>query len=237
MSTQPESIDDGIVELDGRSALVVGASGGLGSAIAVDLAGRGAQLTLVGRDEQRLAALDLVAHRRLLDLRDPANCQAAVQAAVDHAGRLDIVVNAVGVVAFGSVAELSVDVMEELFMTNTFVSIMLARAALDAIAEGGVIVNISGVVADQGLPGMAAYSASKAAVKSFDQAFVREARRRDVRVIDARPPHTETGLATRPLAGTSPRMPAGLGPTAVARTIGDAIAGDATDLPPGAFGS
>lgn len=234
MSTQPE-LEDRTLELHGRSVLIAGASGGLGSAIAADLARRGARLTLVGRDQQRLDALDVVANRRLLDLRDPANCEAAVQAAVDHAGRLDIVVNAVGVVAFGTVAELSVDVMEELFMTNTFVSIMLARAALDAIGEGGAIVNISGVVADQGLPGMAAYSASKAAVKSFDQAFAREARRRRVRVIDARPPHTETGLATRPLAGESPKMPLGLTPEAVAKTIGDAIVGDLVDLPPEAF--
>lgn len=233
MTTQPNL--DGTLELHGRSALIAGASGGLGSAIATDLARRGAQLTLIGRDQSRLAALDLAAHRRLLDLRDPANCDTAVQAAVDHAGRLDIVVNAVGVVAFGPIAELSVDVMEELFMTNTFVSIMLARAALAAIADDGVIVNISGVVADQGLPGMAAYSASKAAVKSFDEALTREARRRKVRVIDARPPHTETGLATHPLAGVAPKMPTGLSPEAVAKTIGDAIVGDTVDLPPEAF--
>lgn len=222
-------------ELEGRSALVAGASGGLGSAIAVDLAQRGARLSLVGRDAQRLTALDVAAHRQLLDLRDPASCESAVVAAVEHLGHLDIVVNAVGVVAFGAVADLSVDVMEELFMTNTFVTIMLARAALDAIADGGVIVNISGVVADQGMPGMAAYAASKAAVKSFDQGFAREARRRKVRVIDARPPHTETGLATHPLAGEAPKLPVGLDPATVARVIVDAIVGDVADLPPEAF--
>ena len=234
MSTQPNPHRESR-RLEGRSALIAGATGGLGSAIAAELAGRGTRLTLVGRDRQRLAALSLDGHREVLDLRDPANCEAAVQAAVDHAGHLDVVVNAVGVVAFGSVAELSVDVMEELFMTNTFVSIMLARAGLGAIAEGGVIVNISGVVADQGLPGMAAYSASKAAVKSFDEAFAREARRRKVRVIDARPPHTETGLADHPLAGLAPTMPVGLEPSLVARVIGEAIADDTTDLPPEAF--
>ena len=59
-----------------------------------------------------------------------------------------------------------------------------------------MIVNISGVIAEQNLPGMAAYGASKAAVASFDEALAREARRAKVRVIDARP-HTETGLADR----------------------------------------
>ena len=75
-----------------------------------------------------------------------------------------------------------------------------------------MIVNISGVIAEQGLAGMAAYGASKAAVRSFDEALAREARRRKIRVIDARPPHTETGLATRPIAGQAPRMPVGLDP-------------------------
>jgi len=50
-----------------------------------------------------------------------------------------------------------VDVMEELFLTNTFVPIMLATAALPALARGGTLVNISGVIAEQNLPGMAAY--------------------------------------------------------------------------------
>ena len=96
--------------------------------------------------------------------------------------------------------------------------------------------NISGVIAEQNLPGMAAYGASKAAVRSFDEALSREARRRRVRVIDARPPHTETGLAERAIEGQAPSMPLGLDPAVVAATICDAIAGDATDLPSAAFG-
>ena len=162
---------------------------------------------------------------------------AAVAAAIDEAGRLDVVINAVGVVAFGPVEELSSDVMEELFLTNTFVPIMLAKAALGSIVDGGTIVNISGVIAEQALPGMAAYAASKAALRSFDDGLAREARRRRVRVIDARPPHTETGLAARPIAGQAPRMAAGLDPAAVAATICDAVVGDVTDLPSGAFSS
>lgn len=221
--------------LAGRSVLVAGATGGLGSAIAADLAGRGAVLTLVGRDRQRLTALAVPGHKVALDLRDPQACEAAVAAAYDSAGRLDVVVNAVGVVAFGAVAELSSDIMEELFMTNTFVPIMLARAALGSMSDGGVIVNISGVIAEQGLAGMAAYGASKAAVRSFDEALAREARRRKIRVIDARPPHTETGLASRPIAGQAPKMPVGLDPAHVAAIICDAIAGDAVDLASGAF--
>jgi cyclic-di-GMP-binding biofilm dispersal mediator protein len=222
--------------LRGYSVLIAGATGGLGSAIARDLAQRGATLTLVSRRQDRLAALDVPGHRVALDLRDPDACRAAVGAAIDHAGRLDVVVNAVGVVAFGLIEELSVDAMEELFLTNAFVPIWLAQAALGALERGGVIVNISGVIAEQNLPGMAAYGASKAAVRSFDVALGREARRRRIRVIDARPPHTETGFAERAVEGRAPRMPAGLDPVAVAATICAAIVGDATDLPSTAFG-
>jgi cyclic-di-GMP-binding biofilm dispersal mediator protein len=221
--------------MEGRSVLVAGATGGLGSAIAANLADRGATLTLVSRQPERLTALDIPGHRVALDLRDPSSCEEAVRAAVDHAGRLDAVVNAVGVVAFGPVHELTVDAMEELFMTNTFIPMMLAKAALGALEQGGVIVNISGIIAEQNLPGMAAYGASKAAVRSFDEALAREARRRKIRVIDARPPHTETGLAARPVEGVGPTMPQGLDPVAVAATICAAMAGDAVDLPSEAF--
>ena len=222
--------------MSGTSVLIAGATGGLGSAIARDLAARGATLTLTSRQPERLQELDVPGHRVALDMRDPKSSEAAIAAAVGHAGKLDVLVNAVGVVAFGPIAGLSVDALEELFMVNTFVPIMLASAALGVLPEGGVVVNISGVIAEQNLPGMAAYGASKAAVRSFDEAFAREARRLKIRVIDARPPHTETGLADHPIEGQSPKMPAGLEPSKVAAIICDAIAGNVKDLPSEAFG-
>ncbi len=218
-----------------RSTLIAGATGGLGRSIAAELADRGDVLTLVARDAARLDALPVSGHRRALDLRSPEGCDDAVAAAVAHGGRLDALVNAVGVVAFGPIEELSIDAMEELFLTNTFVPIMLARAALAVMEPGGVIVNIPGVIAEQNLPGMAAYGASKAAVRSFDEALAREARRRKIRVLDVRPPHTETGLADHPIAGVSPKMPQGLEPAHVAAVICAAIDGDVADLPSGAF--
>ncbi len=221
--------------LNGSSVLLVGASGGLGRALAAQFAARGATLTLVGRDAERLDAVPCTGPRVVLDLRSPDACAAAVDAAIAHAGRLDVVINAVGVVAFGTVAELSTDAMEELFLTNTFIPIMLASAAVGRIEANGAIVNISGVVAEQNLPGMAAYGASKAAVRSFDEALAREARRSKVRVLDARPPHTETGLADHPIEGAAPKMPAGLTPEHVATVICDALEQGATDLPSSAF--
>lgn len=219
-----------------KSVLIAGGSGGLGAAIARRLADEGSVLTLVARNADRLAAVPVEARRVALDLRMPGAAGAAVDAAVEHAGGLDVVVNAVGVVAFGPVAELSIDAMEEVFLTNVFVPIMLAQAASQHLRPGGVIVNISGVIAEQNLPGMAAYGASKAAVRSFDEGFAREARRAKIRVVDARPPHTETGLASRAIEGSAPKMPEGLSAEAVAAVIVDAIQSDVTDLPSSAFG-
>ncbi len=221
--------------LVGRSALITGASGGLGSAIALELARHGATLTLVARDEKRLAAVPVQGHRLALDLRNPDSCALAINTAFEMTGRLDIVVNAVGVVAFGDIATLAFDVVEELFMANTFIPIALATAALGVMNQAGVFVNISGVIAERNLAGMAAYGSSKAGARAFNEGFAREARRRSLRVIDARPPHTETGLTGRAIAGVAPNLPVGLAPSTVARVIVDAILADTTDLPSTAF--
>jgi len=171
------------------------------------------------------------------DIRDPSQVNAVVMAAVAEHGSLDIVVNAAGVVGFGTVADLDSDVIEELFLTNTFGPMFVSKAALPHMNEGGVIASISGVIAEQNMPGMAAYGASKAALRSFNEGFGREARRQKVRVLDVRPPHTETGLASRAIAGTAPKMPEGLDPAAVADVIVAAIIDDSIkDVPAAAFG-
>jgi cyclic-di-GMP-binding biofilm dispersal mediator protein len=215
----------------GASVLVAGATGGIGGALADELHHRGAVLTLVSRSSDRLEQMTVPGRCIALDLRTRDACARAVDAAIAHAGGLDVVINAVGVVAFGPLQDLAVDVMEEVFLTNTFLPIMLAQAALARMAPGGAFVNISGVIAEQNLPGMAVYGASKAAVRSFDEALAREARRAKIRVIDARPPHTETGLAGRPIEGEAPKMPPGLAPDHVALVICDALEQGVNDLP------
>lgn len=223
-------------DLTDASALIVGATGGLGSRIARRLADHGAMLTLVGGTGGRVDDLDVEGTKLSLDLRIPEQVEQAVQAAVDAGGGLDVVVNAAGSVAFGTVADTSSDVTEELFLLNTFMPMVLARAALEHLGDGGVLVNISAVVAERPMPGMAAYSASKAALTAFDAGLAREARKAGVRVLDVRPPHTETGLADHPIAGAAPRLPDGLDPDDVADRIVSAILDGDRDLPSDAFG-
>ena len=222
-------------QLASASVVVLGATGGLGSSIATLCAQRGAALTLAGRDAERLGSLGLGGTTMQADLRSPDAASAVLDAAMQAHGGVDVVVNATGVVAFGPVDELDLDVLEELFLTNTFIPFFVAKAAIERMNAGGMIVNISGVIAEQNLPGMAAYGASKAALASFSDAFGREARRKKIKVLDARPGHTETGLATRAIAGQAPPFPQGLDPAHVARVIVDGIEADTKDLPSSAF--
>lgn len=229
------------VNFEGKTALIAGASGALGSRIAERLAAGGADLTLVGKRSEALedAAPSAQANkvdRIVSDLRDPAAAEHVVQATLDRTGQIDLVVNAIGVVAFGNVVDLDCDVIEELFLTNTFAAMFLAKATLPHLSQGGTIASISGVIAEQNMAGMAAYGASKAALRSFNEGFSREARRKKVRVLDIRPPHTETGLVDRAIAGTAPKFPAGLEPDSVADTIVKALADDSVkDLPAESF--
>lgn len=202
----------------GAVVVVVGASGGLGSAIAAELSARGALVIGAGRSGPDLH----------LDIRDSHAGDAVVRVALGTHGRLDGVVVASGVVAFGDLAGTEPVVVEELFLVNALGPLWLAQRVLGPLAESkGFFAAITGVVAEQPFPGLVAYGASKAALSNGLAGLRREARRQGVKVIDVRPPHTETGLATRPLAGTAPRMPQGLDPHQVARRVVDAIeAGD-----------
>ena len=217
----PSTKDDPVVA-------IIGANGGLGSALARELAGRGARLLLTARTPAAVQELQdelpgsAVA---ILDLRDVEAGDRLVEAATEHFGRLDVLVNAAGIVAFGDLADTPDVVIEELFFTNVIGPLWLLRRCLPLLqASKGTVVQISAVVAEQPLPGMATYAATKAALTAADTALTRELRRGGVRVLDVRPPHTETGLADRPLHGTAPKLPSGLTPERVAQAIADAIA-------------
>jgi short-subunit dehydrogenase len=225
--------------LAGSTVLVAAATGGLGAPIAARLAAAGARVVAFVRSADRAAATGVPFAAVVTgDLRSSADAARAVAAAVEVAGgRFHGVVNAGGVVAFGPAADLDDDTLETLFAVNVFGPVRLVRAAAPHLAEGGFVATISAVVAETPVGNMAAYSASKAALTAFDVAVQRELRRSKVSVIDCRPPHTETGLATRPLAGTAPALPTGLTPEAVADRIVAAIVADEREVPASAFGA
>lgn len=220
-----------MTDLDGSVVLVVGATGGLGSLISQQLEQSGATVLRSGRSTPSLAA----------DLRTDDAAAALIEAAAAVHGRLDGMVIAAGVVAFGPASEVSDTTLRELFEVNALGPVRLVRAAVPHLAasaqSGGApfVVTFSGVVSETPTAGLAAYSASKAALAAFVQAASRELRRASIRLLDARPGHTETALSTHPLQGTAPAFPAGLAPEAVAARIVRAIIDGEKDLPSGAF--
>jgi cyclic-di-GMP-binding biofilm dispersal mediator protein len=216
--------------LAGSHIVVVGATGVLGARIAAHLAAAGARVSAIVRDHTRLDGAS-VSQYALADVTD----HTALATAFASVAPFDGVVNATGVVAFGNVADLDDATLTTLFAVNAIAPIVMLREAARHLADGGFFVNLSGVVATQPVAGMAAYSASKAAAWAAMSAAGRELRRRRIDVIDARPPHTETGLATRPLAGVAPKMPTGLSPDVVAARIVTAVVDGERDLPVEAF--
>ncbi|NBT21627.1 MAG: SDR family NAD(P)-dependent oxidoreductase [Actinobacteria bacterium] len=193
--------------LAGSHVVVVGATGVLGSSIAVQLAAAGAKVSAIVRDHTQLDGAS-VSQYALADVTD----HAALSTAFASVAPFDGVVNATGVVAFGNIAELDDSTLAALFAVNAIAPVVMLRESAPHLADGGFFVNLSGVVATQPVAGMAAYD-----------------------VIDARPPHTETGLATRPIAGVAPKMPQGLTPDAVAARIVAAVVTGERDLPAESF--
>ena len=186
---------ENLFNFDQKVALIAGGTGGLGRLIAAELSARGCTVVTCSRgqsnDHQHVVA----------DLRSPEATRDVINTVLAQHGSLDIVVNAMGVVAFGEIVSTSIDAVEELFLTNTFGHIFLMQSALPIMAKGSVLVGISGVIAEQNLPGMAAYGASKAAIVAFGQSIAKALAPMKIGVTTLAPGFVETDMATRLLDG------------------------------------
>ena len=220
-------------DLTGRSIVVAGATGAVGGALARELTARGAVVGVLGRNRGRL---DAIADElggvpsAVFDAHDVASCHGAVDALAAALGGLDGLLVATGAVAFGSARETPDHIVHELLTVNALGPIALLRAAAAHLEDGGRLAVVSAMVADYPTAGMAAYSASKAALSAYLTALRRELRRARVTVLDARLPHLDTGFETRALAGTPPKLPDGRSVVEVAELLVDAFAAGRTDV-------
>lgn len=186
-----------------KVAIVTGGTRGIGYTLAAMLLDRGARVVIVGRDSDNLAnALVELGGRGVADpvgscgdIALASTAQAAVEAAIASFGRLDILANIAGWFPTALVEDTSDAQYAETIAANLTGTFMLCRAALPLLRQqtGAAIVNMSSTAARFGTPGLAAYSASKAAVEGFTRSLAMEAAP-DVRVnaVSAGPTLTET---------------------------------------------
>ncbi|MGB3845218.1 3-oxoacyl-[acyl-carrier-protein] reductase [Sphingopyxis sp. YF1] len=176
-------------DLTGMTALVTGASGGIGSAIAQALAAQGARLAVSGSNAEKLEAFraslggDHVALP--CDLGDGAAVDALVPAAVEAlGGKLDILVNNAGVTRDNLILRMKDDEWSDVIRINLEANFRLARAAAKPMmkARFGRIISITSVVGATGNPGQANYAASKAGVTGMTKALAQELASRGVTV-------------------------------------------------------
>jgi NAD(P)-dependent dehydrogenase (short-subunit alcohol dehydrogenase family) len=176
-------------EFSGKVALVTGASSGIGRATAIRLARDGALLCLVARDGARLEALaeelggGKVALVHRADLTNPDQRARVVPACVERFGRLDVLVNAAGVIGTGTVAEAGRETWDRMLEINLHATVELMRAAIPHLEKtGGSIVNLSSVAGLRAFPGITPYAVSKAAVDQVTHCAALELGPRGVRV-------------------------------------------------------
>ncbi|WP_129792528.1 3-oxoacyl-[acyl-carrier-protein] reductase [Sphingosinicella sp. CPCC 101087] len=175
-------------DLSGMTALVTGASGGIGSAIARTLAGQGARLAVSGSNADKLEAFraDLGGDHVALpcNLADAAAVDALVPQAVEGLGRLDILVNNAGVTRDNLAMRMKDEEWSDVIRINLEAAFRLARSALKPMmrARFGRIVSITSVVGATGNPGQANYAASKAGLVGMSKALAQEVASRGITV-------------------------------------------------------
>jgi 3-oxoacyl-[acyl-carrier protein] reductase len=192
--------------LDGRVALITGASRGIGAAVARALASEGARLALASRSGDDLGIEGAVARRA--DVRDPAALEGIAAEAAERFGGLDILIVNAGVGAYGPFLELPPDQLEEMIDVNVKGALYAIRAALPHLlrSEAADIVTLASEAGRRGLPFEAVYCSSKFAQVGLTRALDHELREQGVRCTNVCPGGVATDFAMG--RGRTPDMPA-----------------------------
>ena len=206
--------------IDGRTALITGASAGIGAATARALAGAGANVVLASRRGDDLGIDGALAQP--CDVRDPAALEALAAAAVERFGGLDIVVANAGVGAYGDFLDLDAEHLEEMVDINVKGLLYTVRATLPHLLNSNAadLVTVASIAGQRGPEGEAVYAASKFAQVGFMRALDHELWHRGVRCSTLCPGGVETDFAMgRGRTPEDPDLPGFMRPEEVADAV------------------
>jgi 3-hydroxy acid dehydrogenase / malonic semialdehyde reductase len=182
-----------VADLDGKTAIVTGASSGMGAAIAAALVREGARVVGGARRTDRIAG-DVVPHA--LDVTDPRSCEEFVDFAVGELGKIDILVNNAGLALGRDPFDESTEEDEKVVLeTNVHGVIRMTRLCLPHIAEYGHIVNIGSIAGRQPYENAALYVTSKFATRGFTYALREDFLGRPIKVTTVDPGLVETNFS------------------------------------------
>ncbi|MSO46271.1 MAG: 3-oxoacyl-ACP reductase FabG [Acidobacteria bacterium] len=220
-----------MLDLTGKVAIVTGASRGIGLAVAVLLASRGAHVVAAARGEHAAAAASAIqvaggrAEAASLDVTDTASVDAMVVAALERHGRIDILVNNAGIARDQLLLRMKREDWDQVIATNLTAVFACARAVIRPMIKqrSGRIISISSVVGQAGNAGQTNYAASKAGLIGFSKALAREVASRHITVNVVAPGLIETDM-TRAITGRAQDDWAAQIPLGRLGTVGDVAA-------------
>jgi 3-oxoacyl-[acyl-carrier protein] reductase len=188
--------------LDGKVALVTGASRGIGHAIAAELAKHGAKV--VGTATSEAGAKNIPGTGKVLNVRDAGQCDALVEAVQKELGDIAILVNNAGITRDNLALRMKDAEWDEVMETNLRAVFRLSRAVLRGMmkARWGRIINVTSVVGAAGNPGQANYAAAKAGIVGMTKSLAREIGSRNITVNCVAPGFIDTDM-TRALPEAS----------------------------------
>jgi len=203
------------MEFTGKNILVIGGSGVLGAELVRQLSAQGAKVMATARNAETAAKIPAEATLKLVvDLEIPESIKTLTDYLLDANTPINGIINAAGVVGFAKATETSPEDSAKLMQINNLgpaaiISALHPLLVLDKDTESFVAA-FTGVVSEKVFPGMSSYTVSKTAHASYLATITQEFRRDKIQVTDAKPGHTETGLASRAIFGTAPAFPEGM---------------------------
>jgi len=186
--------------LDGKTALMTGASQGIGEAVARRLAAQGARVVLAARNEEKLGSLaaeiGAAAHPLVLDMMQPETFGERLKSLSADFAAIDILVNNAGITADNLLARMSLDDWERVLRTNLTGAFALTKEVIRGMMKKrwGRVISVSSVVGLMGNAGQANYAAAKAGLIGFSKSLARELGSRNITVNVVAPGYVQTAM-------------------------------------------